>query len=262
MDLKSSNVKKRLKEGKICFGTMLRVLKSPQAIALCAAQGWDYVIMDTEHNDYDYETLASCTLLAKYEQMGLYVRVPDTLYHQMAQMLDLGAEGLVLPQVRTGEEAAHITNSTNYAPIGQRGVSISNVVTQFRDYDIKTYTEWANKELMTIIQIESEEGVNNVDEIVSAQEIDAVMIGPSDLSQDMGIPGQLHHSDLEQALDEIIESCNSHNVAPGIHLQDIEDVEKWIHRGMRFITYSYDINFLKEASRNALGELRSLAGNK
>jgi len=92
MSLKISNVKKRLKEGQVCFGTMLRILKSPQAVALCASEGWDYIILDTEHNDYDYETLGNFSLMAKYESLGLFVRVPDKLYHQMAQMLDIGAE--------------------------------------------------------------------------------------------------------------------------------------------------------------------------
>ena len=93
MSLKISTVKKRLKEGQVCFGTMLRILKSPQAVALCASEGWDYIILDTEHNDYDYETLGNFSLMAKYEELGLFVRVPDKLYHQMAQMLDIGAEG-------------------------------------------------------------------------------------------------------------------------------------------------------------------------
>jgi 2-keto-3-deoxy-L-rhamnonate aldolase RhmA len=261
MNLKTSCVKKRLQEGKVCFGTMLRVLKSPQAIALCAGQGWDYVIMDTEHNDYDYQTLASCMLLAKYEQMDAFVRVPDKLYHQMAQMLDIGAEGLVLPQVKTREEARHIVRSTKYAPVGQRGVSISNTVTRFRDYDMETYTQWANRELMTIVMIESEEGVDNVDSIVSTPGVDAVMMGPSDLSQDMGISGQIHHRKMEQAFDKVVEYCNRHDVAPGIHVNKIEDVSKAIDRGMRFITYNYDINLFKEASQNALWELRSLVAH-
>jgi 4-hydroxy-2-oxoheptanedioate aldolase len=200
--------------------------------------------------------------VAKYEPMDLYVRVPDNLYHQMAQMLDIGAEGLVLPQVKTQEEVEHIIRSTKYSPIGQRGVSISNAVTRFREYDVETYTDWANRELMTIIQIESKEGVNNVDDIVSTPGVDAVMIGPSDLSQDMGIPGQLYHPKMEHALDKIVKYCDKYEVAPGIHVQEIEDVSKCIDKGIRFITYNYDINFLKEASQHSLQALHSLITNK
>jgi len=255
MDLKTSRVKEKLKKREVCFGTMLRVLKSPQAVALCASQGWDYVIMDTEHNDYDYQTIGSFSLAAKYEDMNLYVRVPDKLYYQMAQMLDIGAEGLVLPQVKTAKEAQHIISSTKYAPIGNRGVSVSNTVTLFRDYDLVEYIKWANEQLMTIIQIESQEGVENIDEILSVGDIDAVMIGPSDLSQDMGIPGKTDHPSIENAYRKVIESCNKHDVAPGIHLTNLEAVEKWIGEGMRFMTFSYDIKLYKEASKNALENL-------
>lgn len=257
MTLKKSEVKKRLRAGKVCFGTMLRILKSPQAVAMCASEGWDYIILDTEHNDYNAETLSNLSLIARYESMGLYIRVPDRLYHLMAQTLDIGAEGLVLPQVKTVDEAERIIRSVKYAPLGQRGVSLSATATVYRDYDVVEYTEWANEELMTIVQIESEEGINNINGILSVKGIDAVMVGPADLSQDMGIPGQLNHPRMESALHEIIEACNRYGVAPGIHLADMSHVRKWIGEGMRFMTYSYDTKFFKDASREAVNELRS-----
>ena len=258
MKLKSSKVKKKLREGGICFGTMLRILRSPQAVALCASQDWDYVILDTEHNDYDLETISSFCLASKYEEMDLYVRVPDKLYHQMAQMLDVGAEGLVLPQVRTEEEAIRIMNATKYSPIGKRGVSISETVTLFRDCGQAEYTKWANEEIMTIIQIESEEGVNNVDKILSNGQVDAIMVGPADLSQDMGIPGELEHPRLAEAFKEIINQCNKHGVAPGIHFSKMEYVEKWVKEGMRFVTYSYDSKFIKDAYKESVSTLRAI----
>lgn len=258
MNLKTSKVKKRLKEGKVCFGTMLRILKSPQAVAMCASEGWDYIILDTEHNDYDPETLGNFSLIAKYEHLGLFVRVPDRLYHLMAQVLDIGAEGLVLPQVKTTEEAERIMQSVKYAPEGKRGVSISATATLYRDYDVVTYTQWANQELMTIIQIESEEGLRNIEQILSVKGIDAVMIGPADLSQDMGIAGQLSHPRMEAAFREVIKACERHGVAPGIHLSDMQEVRKWIKEGMRFVTYSYDTKFFKDASRQAVDELHNM----
>ncbi len=236
MNLKFSDVKRHLRNGEVCFGTMLRILKSPQALALCASERWDYVILDTEHNDYNPETLANFSLLAKYEPIDMFVRVPDKIYHLMAQTLDLGAEGLVIPNVKTAEQAKEIIRSVKYAPLGQRGVS----------------------ELMTIIQIESEEGVANIDEILSVKEIDAVMIGPADMSHDMGISGQFAHPRMEDAFRKIIQSCNDHGVAPGAHFADMDLVRKWAGEGMRFLTYSYDTKFLKDASRQALKELQNL----
>lgn len=256
MDPKRSNVKRVLKAGGVCYGTMLRILRSPQALALTASQGWDYIILDTEHNDYNMETLANMAFVAKYEELGFFVRVPDKLYHQMAQMLDVGAEGLVLPQVKTPAEAAHIIQSVKYAPLGKRGVSVSEAVTRFRPFDVVEYARYANDENMTIVQIESQEGVDNVRDIVATPGIDAVMIGPSDLTMDMGIPGQFHHPTVEASFRKVIDACNEFGVAPGIHLSNMDDVKKWVREGMRFVTYSYDIQFFKNALRDAVLELR------
>lgn len=262
MKLKSNHVKQVLKNGGTCFGTMLRMLKSPQAVALYASKGWDYIILDTEHNDYNLETISSFSLLAKYENMGLFVRVPDKHYFQMAQMLDIGAEGLVLPQVKSREEAQKIVSATKYSPMGKRGVSISETVTLFRDYNQVEYTRWANQETMVIVQIESEEAVNNVEKIVSTKGVDAVMIGPADLTQDIGIPGQISHPRAEEAFREIIVQCEKHGVAPGIHLSQMDDVKKWVGEGMRFVTYSYDIKFLKEVLQKEVEELHKITQNK
>jgi len=143
--------------------------------------------------------------------------------------------------------------------MGQRGVSVSTTVTLFRDYNIDEYTEWANRELMTIVQIESEEGINNAEKIVSTKGVDAIMIGPADLSHDMGISGQLHHPRMEEALREVIAQCNKYGVAPGIHLSNMEDVNKWVNEGMRFVTYSYDSKFIKDGYKESLQDLRSIA---
>jgi 4-hydroxy-2-oxoheptanedioate aldolase len=257
MNFKISHVKKKLRNGEVCFGTMLRILKSPQAVAMCASEGWDYIILDTEHNDYDYETLANFSLVAKYEEISLFVRLPDKLYHQIAKMLDIGAEGLVLPKVKTKEEADTIIRSAKYSPMGKRGVSMSAINTLFRDCTIEEYTEWSNREIMTIVQIENEEGVNNLEQILSTKGIDAIMIGPADMTDDMGIPGQIHHPRVEAAFREIILQCNKYSVAPGIHLNNIDDVKKWVAEGMRFITYSYDTKLFKDSSKEALYNLRN-----
>lgn len=257
MKLKRNNVKEKLRNGEVCFGTMLRILKSPQAVPMCASEGWDFIVLDTEHNDYDYETLADFCLVSKYVDMSLFVRVPDKLYHQMARVLDIGAEGLILPQVKSKEEAERIIRSTKYSPWGKRGVSVSSIQTLFEDYSVEDYTEWSNREIMIVVQIESEEGVNNAGQILSTKGIDAVMIGPADMTADMGIPSQIHHPRVEAAFREIIHQCNKYGVAPGIHLNNPDDVKKWISEGMRFITYRSDTKFFKDASREALNNLRS-----
>ncbi len=259
MELKQNHVKRVLNEGGTCFGTMLRMIKAPEVISLSAAAGWDYVVLDTEHRDCDSESLRSLALVAKYEKLGFLVRVPNKLYHQMAHTLDLGAEGLVLPRVDTEEEVRHIIKSTKYFPLGQRGASISDISTLFRDCSAEQFLDWSNKETLIVVQIETEEAVNRVDSIVSVEGVDAVMIGPFDLSQSLGIPGQTNDPRVEDAFQTVIESCNRHGVAPGVHLTDLENAKQWASRGMRFITFQYDSQYLLKAFRETVAQLKQLA---
>ena len=259
MELKQSHVKRVLNDGGTCFGTMLRMVKAPEVISLSAAAGWDYVVLDTEHRDFNSESLKTLALIAKYEKLGFLVRVPDKLYHQMAHALDLGAEGLVLPRVDTEEEARHIIKSTKYFPLGQRGASISNISTLFRDCSAEQFLDWSNNETLIVVQIETEEAVNRVDSIVSVEGVDAVMIGPFDLSQSLGIPGQTRDPRVEDAFRAVIEACNRHGVAPGVHLTNLEDAKRWASQGMRFITFQYDSQYLLRAFRETVAQLKQFA---
>lgn len=254
--LKPNRVKKILREGGVCFGTMLRILDSPHAVSLCAAAGWDYVILDTEHGDFTPSQIASMALVAKYESLGFFVRVPDKAYHLMARTLDVGAEGLVLPRVDTEAEVERILGATKYLPEGDRGASVSALAARYRSVPAQQYLEWANRENMNIIQIESEEAVSAVDALVSHAGIDAVMIGPFDLSQSLGIPSDLSHPRMREAFRTVIEACQKHGVAPGVHLQTVEQVQHWVQEGMRFVTVSYDIQLFREASARLLDPLR------
>lgn len=259
MKLKTNKVKQVLSNGGVCYGTMLRILHSSHAVSLLAAAGWDFVIVDLEHQDFDFETLAGMCLTAKYEEPALLARVPDKLYHQLARPLDIGVEGLVCPRVDTPEQARHIIDSTKYYPLGSRGASVSSTATLFRDCDPVEYLEWANRETLIVIQIESEEAVNNIDALVSVPGIDAVLIGPFDLTQSMGIPGQTKHPQVVEAYHKVIEACNRHKVAPGVHLQTVEAVSQWVSAGMRLITFRYDVQLLMDISKTVLEQLRKQA---
>jgi 4-hydroxy-2-oxoheptanedioate aldolase len=237
---------------------MVRMIRSPEVIPVLSTAGWDYIVVDTEHCAYNSETLKDMALLASYEPLTMLVRVPDKHYHQLAQTLDFGLNGLVIPRVETEEQAAVIVESTKYFPLGQRGASQTSIGARFPGCGTMEYLEWANRETLIVVQIESESGVENADKILSFQGIDAVMIGPFDLSQSMGIPGQMENPRLKDAFRRVIEACQRNGVAPGIHLQSYEAVERWVGEGMQFITYQYDMSLLRNSSVQALERLRMI----
>jgi len=258
LGLKVNHVKQALREGKTCFGTMLRMVRAPEVISLCAAAGWDFVVLDTEHYGCNPENVSALALAARYEKITFLMRVPDKLYHQMANALDLGAEGLVLPRVDRPEQVQTIIRSSKFYPVGQRGMSVSIFGTLHREYDVTEYMEWFNSSSLVAIQIESREGVENANQLVSIPGVDAVLIGPADLSQNLGISGQFSHPDMEDAYQKVIDACNRHGVAPGIHFSEMDLVEKWVARGMRFITFQYDTKLLLDASKKTVEGLRQV----
>ncbi len=254
--MKINSTRKRLQSGETCIGTMVREVRSPQIVQLLAASGWDFIIVDTEHGFLDMQTVADFASVARREDVTLITRVPDNLYHLLARPLDVGVEGVLCPRVDSREEAEQIVMAVKYAPLGDRGVSVSGIATGYRATTTKAYLEEANANTLVAIQIESVLSLENAGEILAVQGIDAAFIGPEDLSQNMGIPGEINHPRMIEAYQHVIDVANRHGVAPGMHFRDLDMMKEWMRRGMRFVAYKTDFRLLQEVSQNALKVLR------
>jgi 4-hydroxy-2-oxoheptanedioate aldolase len=256
--LKRNRTKQKLREGKVVFGTMIRMIRSSEVIPVLASTGWDFLLIDAEHRAYGIETIDQFCRITSYEEVTAVVRVPDKLYHQLAQPLDFGADGLVIPRVETRQEAESIVRSTRYYPLGERGFSRASIDARFPTCGVSEYVEWANSETLIVIQIESEQGVENADELLSVKSIDAVLIGPSDLSQSLGIPGDMQNPRLKDACRHIVAACRRNGVVPGIHLHSCKAVAEWIDEGMRFLTFQNDLSLLRDRSSEVMFNLRKI----
>jgi 4-hydroxy-2-oxoheptanedioate aldolase len=254
--MKTNQTKAKLRKGQTCIGTMIREIRTPQVVQLMAASGWDFIIVDTEHGFIGVETLGDFASVAQREEVTLLVRVPDNLYHLLARPLDFGIEGVICPHVENRDQAELIVRAVKYAPAGERGVSISGIGTGYRTTSSKAYLDDANANTFIGVQIESAAALEKLDEIFAVKGIDAAFIGPEDLSQSMGIPGEVSHPRMLAAYQKVIDSANRHGVAPGIHLRDLAMTKEWMGRGMRFVAYKTDFRLLQEVSQGALKVLR------
>ncbi len=254
--MKTNSTRQRLKSGGTCIGTMVREVRSPQIVQLMGAAGWDFIIVDTEHGPLDMQTLADFASVARGEEMTVIARVPDNLYHLLARPLDVGVEGVLCPRVDSKEEAEQIVMAVKYAPLGDRGVSVSGIATGYRPAPTKAYLEEANANTLIVVQVESTLSLESIDEILSVEGIDAVFVGPEDLSQSMGIPGEITHPRMLEAYQHVIDAANRRGVAPGMHFRDLAMMQEWMSKGMRFVAYKTDFRLLLEASQNTLKALR------
>jgi 2-keto-3-deoxy-L-rhamnonate aldolase RhmA len=249
-------LKQALRAGKPVIGTMLTELTSPGACLAVKHAGYDFVIFDTEHNRCGIETMS--WLLRSGRDIGLpvIVRAPAFEGQWPTRYLDLGASGSLFPRVETADEAERIMRMIKYPPQGARGLGTN---TGHDDYEAKPaveFTQAANEDLMVVMQLETETGWANRDEIFSVPGIDATFIGPNDLSLSMGLPGQLSHPRVLSAMQDIFDSAKAHGVAPGIHAFDVPAAVRFLQMGATFLAFSSELWLFVQSSRAALAEIK------
>lgn len=258
--MEQSPLKQALRAGRPAIGTMLTELHSPGACLVTKRAGYEFVIFDTEHNRPGIETLSWLLRVGKDNGLPVIVRAPAFEGQWPTRYLDLGAAGNLFPRVETAEEAERALRMVKYPPWGARGLGTN---TGHDDYEAKPapeFTAWANENLMVVAQLETERGWANRDEIFSVPGIDATFIGPNDLSLSLGLPGQLDHTRVLSAMEDIFASAKAHGVAPGIHAFSVEAAVRFINMGATFIAFSSELSLFLKASQEGLARIREAVG--
>lgn len=251
------SLKGKMKNGKSIIGTMITLFDKPEIAKLLKVSGFDFFIIDCEHGNFDYGDVAGILGIAREAGIPGFVRIPEVKREVVLKYMEMGARGLLLPNTETAEQAKALVNYSKYAPLGNRGVALMREHTGFeKPDDVVDYMRTANEETILMIQIESPIGVENIDEILSVDGIDAAFIGPNDLSQSMGIMGQLGNPRFIESVEKVIETANKKNKYSGIHLGAIDPLKKWIDKGMTINLWSSDVNILIDASKEKLNKLK------
>lgn len=232
---------------------------SPVIAEIMSLSGYDFVAIDVEHGPFD---ISDCLHILHAIKSGnskciSVVRVSGNSYSEIKRYMDAGADGIICPLINSKEEALQLINSVKYYPEGKRGVGYS----RSNDYGINIIDSIANdnKKSIVCVQIEHIDALDNLEDILSVEGIDAAMIGPYDLSSSMGLAGKLDHPRMEEAVDYILKVCIDKGVLPGIHVIDLDpdQVKQRIKLGYRFIAYSVDIKMISESSIKGLESIRS-----
>jgi 2-keto-3-deoxy-L-rhamnonate aldolase RhmA len=175
------------------------------------------------------------------------VRVPDLAYPYLAQPLDAGAQGIMLPRVYSADQVKEAVQIMKYAPLGARGCAFARGSTAFKGVPIGEGMASANEETMLIVQIETEEAIENSDEILAVPGVDVAFVGPTDLSIALGVPGQTESPVLVAAIEQMIATCQRHGVVPGVQMNDIDLAVRWAGKGMRLISSMSEIALMVSA---------------
>ncbi|MBI3473235.1 MAG: aldolase [Candidatus Solibacter usitatus] len=237
-------VKQALAEGKMQLGTGFGQLRSPEIAKLLAAAGFQWAFLDTEHGGFDLETLQDICRVAVMAGLTPIVRVADLQYSLIARALDCGAQGIILPRVESVELLERAVSWCKFPPLGVRGYGLSAVNVDYEPASFTQIIEHMNAHTMVVFQIETQRALQMREELLAVPGIDAVMIGPADLSISLGVPGEFQHPRMVEAMEGVRESCNRRGVAPGTQTRTVALAKFWKERGMRFLGCSNDTGML------------------
>ncbi len=252
-----NTVKKALKEGRLQVGCSFAQLRSPEVATILGKAGFDWCFLDSEHGGFDLETLQDLCRAAVAAGMMPIVRVADIQYSLIARALDCGAMGVLLPRVESPEALARAVSWAFFPPQGTRGYGLAAPNVGYEPASIPQVIEHRNANTMVVLQIETKLAFERREELLAVPGIDAVMVGPADLSISLGVPGEFEHPTLVAAVEAIRDSCLKHGVAPGIHLRTLALAKFWKERGMKFLSAGSETGFLFEKAAETAKSLRA-----
>ncbi|MFD2514254.1 HpcH/HpaI aldolase/citrate lyase family protein [Pontibacter locisalis] len=209
--------------------------------------GMDFIILDQEHGPIHNETLHNHVRAARVSNMTAVVRVKGVDANAIGAALDAGADGVQVPNIGTAEEASRAVDAARFFPTGNRGVCRFVKAAKFGSAPKAEYFQNANEKLL-ILQVEGKEGIVNLDEILKVDGYDILFIGPYDLSQSLGIPGQIDHPKMEELMNEVAEKAKKQGKKLGTFADSITTARKLRNRGFQYLAYSVDINIFLEAA--------------
>jgi len=241
----------RLVNGELLIGTVV-TLSCPEVAEVLAGAGFDWLFIDAEHSPLEARDMQSLLQGAGPDTPCL-VRLSSSEQVPVKKALDIGAAGIIAPQVNSAEQAQAVVRFAKYPPLGARGVGIGRA----HGYGLRfqEYVDTANESIAVIVQAEHVDAVENIEAIVSVPGIDAVLVGPYDLSASLGRLGQVDHPEVTGAIDHVTRACREASVRLGIFGASPDAVRPYIERGFTLIAVGGDTLILGRAAKDLLAEL-------
>lgn len=233
-----NKLKRKLNEGKAAIGIFF-VCNAPDLVEIAGLAGFDFVIIDNEHGPMRAESTQHLIRAAEVRGITPIVRIPDRLESTILHTIDIGAHGIQVPQVNDANAAKEIIERSKYEPMGKRGLAFPRSA----DYgmcDINNYTDNANNETLIITHCENKMCLENLEEICQIPEIDVIFLGPYDMSQSMGVTGQVTHELVENAAKKVLEVTKKYNKIAGIFAGNGEIAKKRAEQGFKYIAMGMD----------------------
>ncbi|NOX14977.1 MAG: 2,4-dihydroxyhept-2-ene-1,7-dioic acid aldolase [Epsilonproteobacteria bacterium] len=249
------SLKNKLKNNILTLGSWITI-GHPSVVDIMASAGFEWLVIDIEHTSIDLSMAHILIATIQANGMKALVRVSKNEEVVIKRILDMGADGIVVPMIKSKKDALETINYAKYPPVGKRGVGLFRAQKYGLGFD--EYKKWVNKELVIIAQIEHIEAVNNIEEIITTDGIDGIIIGPYDLSGSMGYPGEYYRDDVKEAIEKVLSICKQKNFPSGFHVIESNPckLQERIDEGCTFLAYSLDFFFLGDSARDGMKKIK------
>jgi 2-dehydro-3-deoxyglucarate aldolase len=249
------NLKQKLKNNELTIGSWI-MMGNPMSVEVMALAGFDWLVVDVEHTSIGLETLQNLITTIQAKEIKALVRVSKNEEVIIKRVLDMGADGIIVPMVSSKEDAQQAVDYAKYPPVGKRGVGLYRSTAYGTKFE--AYKRWVDEELVIIAQIEHIDAVRNIDEIIRVEGIDGTIIGPYDLSGSMGCPGEFERDDVKHAVETVLERCKAYGIPSGFHVVDTqpEKLNQKIEAGCTFLAYGIDYFFMRDAAINGMKQIK------
>ncbi|MDQ7099035.1 MULTISPECIES: 4-hydroxy-2-oxoheptanedioate aldolase [unclassified Serratia (in: enterobacteria)] len=250
----TNHFKRALQEKRPQIGLWLGLCSSYSA-ELLAGAGFDWLLIDGEHAPNNVQTvLGQLQAVAPYPSRPV-VRPPWNDAVIIKQLLDVGAQTLLIPMIQNAEQARDAVRATRYPPHGVRGVG-SALARASRWNRVPDYLQQADEQMCVLVQIETREAVKNLDAILQVEGVDGVFIGPADLSADMGFAGNPQHPEVQRTIDDAIARVRAAGKAPGILMANKALAQRYLEAGALFVAVGVDTTLLARAAEALADEFK------
>jgi 4-hydroxy-2-oxoheptanedioate aldolase len=254
MKLPVNHFKRRLALGEVQYGLWLGLPDATSA-EICAGAGFDWLLIDSEHAPFDLQTILSALRAMAPHPSSAIVRPVVGDVNLIKQLLDIGAQTLLVPMIDTADQAELMARAVRYPPEGIRGLG-SSLARAAQWNQIPGYLTKANSEICLLVQVETVKALENLDDILKVQGVDGVFIGPSDLSASMGYIGDAGHPEVVAAIDNAITRIRASGKAAGLLSMDPALSRHYIEQGATYVGVGVDTLLLSQGARRLVAEFR------
>lgn len=252
--MKEYFLKEAVREGRVLCGMSLST-PAPTFVEILGYSGFDFVFIDTEHTTISLEDLSNLIVASELSGIAAIVRVPDNHPSHIRRVLEIGAEGVIIPHVNSREDALRAVQAAKFPPEGIRGVGtmVRSNKFGFPEKGLAEYARCSNEGTTVIPLIEEKEAVENIEEIAEVRGVDALLLGPADLSLSLGLPGQYQNPEVLGSLMHVMAVAKSRGIPVMSEISylaqpvTVENVRNLIENGLRLITFGSVEGAIKQA---------------